>query len=189
MTDPDPAATAPNAKMKIEFTDATKSLSAADLKWLTEHLTQAVGVLGAHGEVRVRVVGDDEMSQAHAEFSGVEGTTDVLTFDLSDPEENPNSEPAVELLESSKVLVRRIQGIDTDILTCFDEAARQARIHEVPITHELLLYSVHGVLHCLGFDDHEEGDFARMHAVEDAVLIQIGVGAVYRRDGGRTTDA
>jgi len=48
-----------------------------------------------------------------------------------------------------------------------------------PLRRELLLYVVHGVLHCLGMDDHDEAAAAAMHRVEDAVLTAIGVGPVY----------
>jgi len=42
-----------------------------------------------------------------------------------------------------------------------------------------LLYVVHGVLHCLGHDDHDEAGYASMHALEDRVLYAIGVGATF----------
>jgi probable rRNA maturation factor len=169
-------------QMKIELIDATGRLAPEDLKWLASQISRAAGVLEAHGEARVRIVNDVEMALAHVEFSGVEGTTDVLTFDLTDPDENPNSEPAVRLGVNGQVHVLRTQGIDTDILACRDEAERQSTARGTATTDELLLYSVHGILHCLGFDDHEEADFERMHAVEDAVLTQIGVGPIYRRE-------
>ena len=38
---------------------------------------------------------------------------------------------------------------------------------------------LHGVLHCLGMDDHEEASFEAMHRMEDAVLSHIGVGPVF----------
>lgn len=41
-----------------------------------------LGHTGAAGEVRVEVVDDAAMANAHEEYLGVEGTTDVITFDL-----------------------------------------------------------------------------------------------------------
>src|SRR6185369_8183115 len=96
----------------------------------------------------VRVVGDEEMAAAHQRFSGVAGTTDVLTFDLTEAG----------------------GALDVDLLVCFDEASRQAASRGHGVERELLLYVVHGVLHCLGHDDHEEAAAARMHAEEDRVL-------------------
>lgn len=126
-------------------------------RWLVEHARAAVGHLGAAGEVRVRVVNDAQMAAAHERYSGIPGTTDVLTFDLA-------GEPGV---------------LDVDILVCVDEARRQAAARGHSVERELLLYVVHGVLHCLGHDDHDEAGAAAMHAREDEILGAIGVGATY----------
>ncbi|MFN0010831.1 MAG: rRNA maturation RNase YbeY [Phycisphaerales bacterium] len=141
-----------------EVADATGRLTAAQVAWLRANLLAAMGHLGATGEVRVRVVGDVEMDAAHRRYSNVAGTTDVLTFDLREEASGP---------------------LDTDLLVCMDEAARAGAARGHDAARELLLYCVHGVLHCLGEDDHEDAASARMHAREDEVLRAIGVGAVY----------
>jgi probable rRNA maturation factor len=131
---------------------------------LRVEVTQRAGVvLGVVGEVRVRVVGDGEMAAAHLAHCGVAGTTDVITMDLRDGAGAGDRE------------------IDADLLVCVDEAARQAAARGIALAHELTLYVVHGVLHCLGFDDHDEAGFALMHAEEDRVLGAIGVGVVFAR--------
>lgn len=126
--------------------------------WLVARLDRALAMLGPTGEVRVRIVDDESMAAAHQQFSGVAGTTDVLTFDLS---EGGRTE------------------LDVDILVCRDEAARQAAARGHEAQRELLLYMIHGVLHCLGHDDHDEAAAARMHAEEDRVLEAIGVGRTF----------
>jgi rRNA maturation RNase YbeY len=140
--------------------------------------------LGCTGEVRVRVVADPEMAQAHEEFAGVPGTTDVLTFDMTDPDLGP---PPAMVLEHARLESTPIPyGIDTDIMVCLDEAIRQSGGGQpgdntpAAAQKELLLYVVHGILHCLGMDDHEEQAFEAMHKVEDRVLAAIGVGPVFR---------
>lgn len=170
--------------ISVEILDATRRLPETALTWIGQHAEKAMRHLGCVGEVRVRVVDDAEMAQAHEEFAGVAGTTDVLTFDLTDPE--LGQPPAMDLeharLDSGGVVF----GIDTDILVCLDEAARQsgggAPGQRLPpgVEKELLLYVLHGVLHCLGMDDHEEQAFEAMHKVEDGVLGAIGVGPVFR---------
>ena len=145
----------------VEVVDPDRRLSARDLAWLSEQAERALGVLGVTGEVRVRVVGDGAMAAAHERYAGEAGTTDVLTFDLSEGE----------------------KSLDTDILVCSDEAARQAGARGHEPVRELLLYIIHGVLHCLGHDDHDEAAAARMHAEEDRVLVAMGVGPVYDRGG------
>ena len=37
------------------------------------------------------------------------------------------------------------------------------------VERELLLYCVHGLLHCLGHDDHDEAGWRAMHAREDEI--------------------
>jgi ssRNA-specific RNase YbeY (16S rRNA maturation enzyme) len=44
---------------------------------------------------------------------------------------------------------------------------------------------VHGLLHCCGYDDHTEADFARMHETEDAILEAIGVGRTFSMKSSR----
>lgn len=145
----------------VEVIDATGRFDGAARSWLEGMARRAGGELAAAGDVRVRIVDDAEMAAAHQRYSGIAGTTDVLTFDLTD-------EPGV---------------LDLDILVCLDEAERQAERRAHPARHEVLLYTVHGMLHGLGYDDHEEGDYAEMHAAEDRVLGAIGVGVTFAREG------
>ncbi|CAE7840088.1 cysS [Symbiodinium necroappetens] len=142
------------AEPAIEILDATRTLSTADLSALTSHAQRACALAGAAGgEVRVRLVRDDEMAAAHEEHCGVPGTTDVITFDLN---ESPNA------------------TLDADLLVCLDEAARQAERREHTLARELLLYILHGALHCLGEDDKTEAASERMHAREDEILEAMG---------------
>jgi rRNA maturation RNase YbeY len=106
------------------------------------------------------------MAAAHARFSRVEGTTDVLTFDLT--EGASGTRPAA-----------GAAPLDADILLCLDEARRQASARGIPVERELLLYFVHATLHCLGEDDTNDDAAAAMHAREDALLCAIGVGVTF----------
>jgi probable rRNA maturation factor len=152
----------------VDILDPDRRLPAPALRWLAEMARRAAATLGATGEVRVRIVGDDEMDRAHRRFKGVPGTTDVLTFDYSEtPGVATTGEPA---------------KLDTDILICADEASRQAAARGVDAQTELLLYIVHGMLHCLGHDDLTPDDAAAMHRREDEVLTALGVGPVYARE-------
>lgn len=180
------------SRLCIEILDETRRLPEAALAWLTRHAEQALRRVGGQGEVRVRIVGDEAMAAAHEEFAGVPGTTDVLTFDMSEPIEAAGPESGEERGEWSPPPlptldqirqddVRSSYVLDTDILVCLDEANRQSAARGYPCERELLLYTLHGVLHCIGFDDHEEADFEAMHAAEDAVLAAIGVGPVFHR--------
>jgi rRNA maturation RNase YbeY len=149
--------------LSLSIDDPGGRLPAAAMSRLKTEAQAALGHLPqpCSGEVRVRLVGDSEMAAAHEKFSGIPGTTDVLTFDLAEG------------------AAARGEPLDVDILACIDEAARQAAVHTHPTERELLLYVLHGVLHCLGHDDHSDDGYERMHREEDRILTAIGIGPVF----------
>ncbi|MCU0689310.1 MAG: rRNA maturation RNase YbeY, partial [Phycisphaerales bacterium] len=150
----------PMSLSAIDWLDATGRVSAADASWVCQKADAALGVLLGAGvgpsSVAVRVVGDGEMAAAHQKHLGLDSTTDVLTFDLGSSVTEPRC-------------------VQADIIVCLDEATRQATARGHGVREELLLYIIHGMLHCLGHDDHDDDAFARMHAEEDRVLSAIGV--------------
>lgn len=167
-------------EFSFDLLDDTRRLSEGSSAWLREHVFKVAELLGLHGAVRVGVIDDGAMTAAHKEYLDAEGTTDVITFDLADHEGAAPRKPEKDGLGSYKD--RGLYGIDTDILVCLDEGLRHSTAGGYPVERELLLYVVHGVLHCLGWDDHDEAEAASMHELEDAILRQIGVGPVFRRD-------
>ena len=148
-----------DSPIHIDIVDPSTHVQRDVRDWLIEQTTAAVHVIGVTGSVRVRLISDCEMAAKHLVHCGVPGTTDVITFDLSDLE----------------------RVLDVDLLVCVDEAQRQSSRRSIALEHELLLYVIHGMLHCLGHDDHTPEDAAAMHAREDEILTAIGVGPVYGR--------
>lgn len=114
-------------------------------------------------ELNVVVIGDQAMAALHEQFSGIKGTTDVLTFDLSDGDDPSELEA---------------QG---EIYICLDEAERRAAELGHGTEKELLLYATHGLLHLLGYDDHGDREYRRMHRREDELLQSLGLGKVFAR--------
>jgi probable rRNA maturation factor len=172
--DRDPDDPAPGAAPAISV--AADPGADADAAWIADALGRAVAEVEratgrAIARVTVRIVGDAAMTTLHERWRGEAGTTDVLTFPASG-----EGEP-----------------VTADIAVCADEAARRAGALGHPAEREMLLYALHGVLHCTGFDDHDPEACARMHAEEDRILEAIGVGATYGAraadvsDGGRVT--
>lgn len=153
----------PPSRPTIHLLDPERRLDAHPLRWLMDATSRMAAELGPStcGEIRVRFVGDGAMAAAHERYAGVPGTTDVLTFDYAEPG-GAEGRP-----------------LDADLLVCVDEALRQSARRGHPVERELLLYMLHGALHCLGHDDHDEAAAARMHRREDEVLTTIGVGPVY----------
>ncbi len=148
----------PEPDSRVEILDSDRLLSDAQRRWLETTAAQALTATGAAGEVRARIVADEAMAAAHLKYSNIPGTTDVLTFDLRDDDSD---------------------ALDVDLWVCVDEARRQAADRGHTVERELLLYILHGILHCLGYDDHSEEDHRAMHAEEDRILTAIGVGITY----------
>jgi len=147
--------------------------------WLPRAFRQVARRAGATaGHVTLVLVADTDMAQLHWQYQRVRGTTDVLTFDLR----HPPADPATPL--------------DADLVLCVDTARRQATARGHAVRLELLLYATHGLLHLLGYDDHNPAAAAAMHQREDDLLTAAGFGSVYaqkraavrgQRSGRRTT--
>lgn len=147
----------PVIEIRVENADAP----AVDIGWLKRSVLAATGHAGrTTARIGVLIVGDDRMRALHRQHSNVDSTTDVLTFPMND---------------------NVTQSIQVDIVVCADEARRRAEELKHAVERELLLYIIHGLLHCCGFDDHTDADAARMHAEEDRILEAIGVGATFKR--------
>jgi rRNA maturation RNase YbeY len=132
-----------------------------DERWLQERLAAAVAhVVRPVERITVAIVGDEKMRALNRTHRGVPDTTDVLSFERGEDDD----------------------AIEADIVVCADEAARRATEMEHSIEQELLLYALHGVLHCAGFDDQTNEDFEAMHVEEDRILTAIGVGPTFARD-------
>ncbi len=113
------------------------------------HLGRTVSRIG------IQIVDDATMIHLHRTWHDLETTTDVLTFETD------------------------VEGpLDVDIAVCLDEAKRQATARGHCWQDELLLYVLHGLLHCCGHDDHTPADQARMYAAQDALLTAIGRDAI-----------
>lgn len=110
-------------------------------------------------ELSVAFVSDERMRALHHRYMGIDSATDVLTFELDhDP---------------------RGKVVSGEVVVCVPEARRQARLRGTRAQDEVLLYSLHGMLHLCGYDDKTAAGFKRMHRMEDRILTQLGVGKVF----------
>jgi len=129
-----------------------------NLQWVRAKLAAALDhVERPIGEVAIKIVRDAAMRELHERHRRTAETTDVLTFDHSEAN----------------------GPVEADIVICVDEAARRAAEMEIPVEREVLLYALHGILHCAGFDDRTPEDFEAMHAEEDRILVAIDVGPTF----------
>lgn len=109
-------------------------------------------ILRDHGpatcRISVAVVDDPTIHDLNRQFLQHDYATDVLSFVL---------ESTPELLEG-------------EIVVSGDTAVAQASEYGTTPEDELMLYVVHGTLHLVGFDDHEDADRAEMRRAEQTYL-------------------
>ena len=100
--------------------------------------------LGLHLVTRRKIT---ELNEAYLQH---QGSTDVITFDYSDP--------------------ARPQWLAGDIFICVAEAVEQARQFKTTWQSEIVRYVVHGLLHLCGYDDRSAKDRLKMKTEEDRCL-------------------
>jgi len=93
---------------------------------------------GIKGEINVSFVNDPLIRKLNKKYLKKDSPTDVLAFNIGD------------IKEKTKLYA--------DILISADTALRNAKIFKTTPDYELKLYSVHGILHLLGYDDHSLKD-------------------------------
>lgn len=129
--------------------------------------------------IHVALVGDDCIARLNDQYLGRGGATDVLAFDLREPDR----ESATGIGDRrGSVFPEETAGVEGEIVISTDTAAREASTRGHAYEAELALYALHGALHLLGYDDQEESAAVRMHAMEDEILTAVGLGTVFGND-------
>ncbi len=151
------------AMIRVQITTHFEKVPADPLKLkrLVRTICQRLGV--AQAAVNIGIVDDAEISRLNRKFLGHRGTTDSLSFDLSDGV-GPGEPRLFDLIVNGELAVR--------------EAAQRGHSAEA----ELALYVAHGLLHQLGFDDATAEQARRMHRTEDEILLHSGYGLVYNKE-------
>ena len=108
--------------------------------------------------ISVAIVNDETIKKVNEKFLHTPDTTDVISFDLSDGNQN---EKSYELVINA------------------EQALRQAKKLNLSIETELALYITHGMLHNLGFNDANENQSKKMHDMENQILQQAGFGIIW----------
>jgi probable rRNA maturation factor len=144
----------------IHLTISARALHSQFTPYLRKHLLAAHAIFTPPlAELSLALVGDKKMADLHLQFLGIPGPTDVLTFPLE--------------------LDKKGRPVSGEVVICVPEARRRCAENGGNLPRELLLYSLHGLLHLCGHDDRTSRGFQRMHRKEDDILRRIGVGPVF----------
>jgi probable rRNA maturation factor len=127
-----------------------------------DRLTTAVrSILGdagyTAGEVSIAIVDDAAMHALNRQYLEHDYPTDVLSFVLEEDEQ-------------------RLIG---QLIVSADYASREAPTFGWTTDDELLLYTIHGALHLVGYDDQEPGLKAEMREQEKVYLARFGLTPQY----------
>ena len=111
-------------------------------------------------QLGIILVDEQESDELHREHFAVDGSTDVMSF--PDGSINP---------ENNRLLIG-------ELIVC--PAVAQRAVAAAPdsrrsVADELLLYMLHGTLHCLGFDDIEQDDRDEMWQRQSELLAPFGI--------------
>jgi probable rRNA maturation factor len=114
-------------------------------------------------EISVLLASDDKVRDLNAEYRGKHKPTNVLSFPMVDPDDLRNTNVVGrELLLGDVILALGV---------CEAEAADKGVSVEQHATHLL----IHGTLHLLGYDHHDDNEAADMEAREVRALARLGI--------------
>lgn len=100
---------------------------------------------------------DEKLRKYNREFAGEDHSTDVLSFPSGEPD------PETDLAYLG------------DILIAVPTAEKQAVQKGHPLSEELSLLTIHGVLHLLGYDHHTADAKSRMWSQQALALQSLGI--------------
>ena len=138
--------------MNIELSNESGvSVNETDIVSVAEFAMHHMG-LHEDCDLAISIVDESRMSELHEEWMDLKGPTDVLSF------------PMDELVPHSPD-----PGIVGDIVLCPQFAEAQAKNG---LAAELHLLTIHGVLHCLGYDHAEPAQERAMFDLQESILSQ-----------------
>jgi probable rRNA maturation factor len=112
----------------------------------------------APAELVIRFVDDNEGRTLNRDYRGKDYATNVLTFAYDDAEPATDSD-----------IVR------ADIVLCVDVLLREAQQQAISVVQHAAHLIVHGVLHAQGYDHEADDEAAEMEALEDEILVGLGM--------------
>ncbi len=135
---------------------------------VTEAIDRAIAARGgpARAQLGLVIVGDEAIHELNRDFRGVDSPTDVLSFPLLEPGQQP-TEADIDH-DTGEVLLG-------DIVISLPTAERQAAEYGHSLCREVAYLAVHGALHLMGMDHETEEQRESMRLVEEAVLGAMGL--------------
>ncbi len=151
-----------NCRLSIQIEEPFVGLVAEDWLRRAAELTLVAAGLSSPVELGLVIADDDTVRELNRSYRGVDDTTDVLAFALSQPGSDEEGEHFI--MPPDKTLHLG------EIFISYRQAERQAEEQHHPLERELALLVIHGVLHLLGYEHERPEAEQRMRAMEAKVL-------------------
>jgi probable rRNA maturation factor len=143
------------------------------LRWVTlaEHVLADQGVRG-EAELSILSVDEQAMTDLNRRFNATDEPTDVLAFPIDEePAEGGRSpDSGGSGPGCTPTEVADLPTLLGDVVICPAVAHRNAPDHAGSYDDELALLIVHGILHLMGMDHHEDDEAEAMEAKEQELL-------------------
>ena len=143
--------------IQVVLTQPIEGLREEDFERVLRHVLKKEA---ADLALNLVVLDDESIHELNRDHLAHDYPTDVIAFDLRD-----TGGPVGDTSDF---------GPDAEIYVSFETAEREASQRGLEYRSELLLYCIHGTLHLLGYDDHDEQDRKKMHARQRELLKEVG---------------
>ena len=144
--------------MSIEVRNETKvEIELTEFDELARYVFSQMGLSEAT-ELTILFIDPEPMEELHMRWLDLPGPTDVMSFPMDELRPaGPGDQP--------------VEGCLGDIAVCPQVAAKQARDAGHSAVEEMLLLTVHGILHLLGYDHAEDDEREEMFALQKKLLL------------------
>jgi probable rRNA maturation factor len=103
----------------------------------------------SNAELNIILTNRETLSSLKKQYFNVDQFTDVIAFNLEDKDED----------------------IEGEVYISIDDVLENSKTFSVTFNNEFKRVLIHGVLHLLGYDDHEEDDIKIMRDLEQKYLL------------------
>lgn len=144
--------------MSVEVLNETDyQIDGIEFQELADYVLSAMHV-SPEAEMSLIFVEPDVIAALHERWLDLEGPTDVMSFPMDELRPGSEASPTE-------------AGILGDIVICPEVAQAQAAKAGHSSAEEMLLLTVHGILHLLGYDHVEKEEEKEMFALQRKLLL------------------
>jgi len=133
--------------VSIILSDGRFSIDSKSLSAFAKRVLRGERAVGK--SLNIIYCSDEHMRELNRRFKGLNMSTDVLSFDMSD-----SSEPA----------------FIGEVYISLQRARRQARENHIPYQQEIRRLTAHGILHLLGYRDGHKAERISMWSRQESYL-------------------